>query len=371
LVWFMLAVGLTILTLGAELLVRGASRLAIALRISPLVVGLTIVAFGTSAPELIVSLESGLNGEPDVALGNVLGSNILNVLLILGLSAVVVPLIVSQQLVRLDVPLLVVVSLVVGGMAIDGAIGRFDGLVLVTGLIVWNVWVIRKSRSESKEIEEEYAREFGGKVPLVEGRVRQTVLNAALLGLGLGLLVFGASVFVENAVSIARSLHVSELVIGLTLVAGGTSLPEVATSVVAAIRGERDIAVGSVVGSNLYNLLCVLGVTSLVVGEIPVARDVLMMDIPIMIAVAIACMPVFLTGHRIERWEGGVFLFFYLVFTTDVVLHATDSPLSAPLRSIVIWIAIPATVFAFTWSQLRWRRIRRVAADRGSADAPE
>jgi cation:H+ antiporter len=367
LTWFLLVVGLTVLTLGAELLVRGASRLALAMQISPLVVGLTIVAFGTSAPELVVSLESGFKGESDVALGNVLGSNILNVLLILGLSALIVPLVVSQQLIRLDVPLMVLASVAVGVMCIDGSIGRGDGLILVSALLVWNVWTVRKSRTESKEIAEEYAREFGGDLDATTGRGRQIVINALILVLGGLMLVVGARVFLENAVSIARSLQVSELVIGLTLVAVGTSLPEIATSLVAALRGERDIAVGNVVGSNLFNLLCVLGVSSVVLGEIPVADEVLRFDIPIMIAVAVGCMPVFFTGHRIERWEGGVFLFYYVVFTLDLTLAALESPWLSSLRTFIVWVAIPATVIAFAASQLRWRRIRA----RGLVDSQE
>jgi len=372
LTWISLVVGLTVLTLGAEFLVRGASRLAIALKVSPLVVGLTVVAFGTSAPELVVSLQSGLNGQPEVALGNVIGSNILNVLLILGLSALIVPLIVNQQLIRLDVPLMVLVSFAVGLMAIDGAIGRVDGIVLTTALIIWNIWVVRQSRSEQKEVEEEYAREFGVDLAVeaaATGRTRQILLNAAILVLGTGMLVFGARIFIENAVAIARSFQVSELVIGLTLVAVGTSLPEVATSVVAALKGERDIAVGNVVGSNLFNLLCVLGITGMVIGEIPVSREVLLFDIPIMIAVAVGCMPVFFTGHRIERWEGGIFLFYYGIFALDLFLDAIESEHLSLLRQFVVWIAIPATVIAFARAQLVWRREKAQQRASKTADA--
>jgi len=361
-----------VLTLGAEFLVRGASRLAIALKVSPLVVGLTVVAFGTSAPELVVSLQSGLKGQPEVALGNVIGSNILNVLLILGLSAIIVPLIVNQRLIRLDVPLMVLVSFAVGLMAIDGAIGRVDGIVLTTALIIWNIWVVRQSRSEQKEVEEEYAREFGVDLAVeaaATGRTRQILLNAAILVLGTGMLVFGARIFIENAVAIARSFQVSELVIGLTLVAVGTSLPEVATSVVAALKGERDIAVGNVVGSNLFNLLCVLGITGMVIGEIPVSREVLLFDIPIMIAVAVGCMPVFFTGHRIERWEGGIFLFYYGIFALDLFLDAIESEHLSLLRQFVVWIAIPATVIAFARAQLVWRREKAQQRASKTADA--
>ncbi|MCA9063047.1 MAG: calcium/sodium antiporter [Planctomycetaceae bacterium] len=338
----MVGVGLVILTIGAELLVRGASHIAIAFRISPLVVGLTIVAFGTSAPELVVSLQSSLNGQPNVALGNVIGSNILNVLLILGLSSLIVPLLVSQQLVQLDVPLMVVVSCVAGGMAWHGdGIGRVDGAILVLALITYTVWVIRKSRAEQQAIQDEYAQEFG--VPSAQAASwGQVMLNTTLLIVGLVLLVVGARMFVTSSVAIAIRLGVSEIVIGLTLVAAGTSLPEVATSIVAALKGERDIAVGNVVGSNLFNLLCVLGITGVVSPDgIPVPESTLAFDIPVMIVVAIGCLPVFLSGHTIERREGAVFLFFYIAYTTDTVLMATESDLAPMFRSIILFVAVP------------------------------
>lgn len=358
----MLAVGLAVLTAGAEFLVRGASGLALAMKVPPLIVGLTVVAFGTSAPELVVSLESSLSGQADVALGNVLGSNILNVLLILGLSALIVPLVVDQQLVRLDVPLMVFISGLVGFQSFDGRIGRFDGLLLVSGLVAWNLWLIRASRRERQSILEEYEREFGAAAEGSAGARHLFVCGLMLVG-GFVMLVLGARLFVQNAVEIARALGVSDVVIGLTLVAAGTSLPEVATSVVAALRGERDIAVGNVVGSNLFNLLCVLGITSSVTGGMPVSSEVLAADIPVMVAVAVACMPVFFTGRRIERWEGGVFLGFYILYTTARVLDATDSSWLDPVKWFALGVAIPATLAALAVSHLRWQRERRQTAE--------
>ena len=342
-----LVLGLVILTVGAEVLVRGASRLAIACRISPLVVGLTVVAFGTSAPELVVCLESAYGGEPEVAVGNVVGSNIANVLLILGLSAIITPLIVSQQLIWLDVPLMVLVSLLVAAMAWDGNISQLEGLILAGGLVAYNIWVVRKSRKEQKAIEDEYAREFGA--PSAEGSTpKQMLLNVFILIAGLLLLVGGARLFLDSAVEIARAFGVSELVIGLTLVAVGTSLPEVATSVVAAWKGERDIAVGNVVGSNLFNLLGVLGITSSVIkGGMPIPESAVTGDIPIMCLVALGCMPVFFTGHQIARWEGMLFLFYYFAYTADIILNAVHSPKVAALRYGLLWIAAPVTIIAF------------------------
>ena len=329
---------------------RGASRLAIACRISPLVVGLTVVAFGTSAPELVVCMQSAFSGEPEVAVGNVVGSNIANVLLILGLSAVITPLIVQQQLIRLDVPLMVFVSLVVAGMAWNGNISQLEGAILAFGLVVYNIWVVRKSRKEQKSIEDEYAREFG--TPSNDTPPgKQIAFNLFLLIVGLLMLIGGARLFLDSAVGIARSFGVSELVIGLTLVAVGTSLPEVATSVIAAYKGERDIAVGNVVGSNLFNLLGVLGITSASFpGGIPIPESAVTGDIPIMLLVSIGCMPVFFTGHQIARWECFLFLFYYFAYTADIALNALGSPKVEALRFGLIWIAAPVTVLSFVLS---------------------
>jgi cation:H+ antiporter len=338
-----LAVGLVVLTVGAEVMVRGASALALAMRISPLVIGLTVVAFGTSAPELIVSMQSAWQGQADLAMGNVIGSNIFNVLLILGISALIIPLVVSQQLVQIDVPLMIGASLLVGWLAGDGEIGRLDGFLLTSCLVSYTVWAIRKSRKEQAVIQQEYADELGipSKAPTTPA---QMLLQVVLLVVGLGMLVLGARLFVDAAVTIARGFGVSELVIGLTLVAAGTSLPEVATSVIAALRGERDIAVGNAVGSNLFNLLGVLGLTSLVApGGIPVAPAALRVDLPVMIAVAVACLPVFFTGHMIARWEGAMFLAYFVAYMTYLILSATDSAIQGTFNMAMVGFVIPLT----------------------------
>ncbi|MDX1656258.1 MAG: calcium/sodium antiporter, partial [Candidatus Competibacteraceae bacterium] len=249
--------GFVLLVGGAEWLVRGASHLAAASGIPPLIIGLTVVAFGTSAPELAVSVQSALNGQADIALGNVVGSNILNVLLILGLAALIVPLTVSHQLIRLDVPLMIGVSLLVWLLSLDGSLGRLDGLLLVAGIIAYTAFSVIKGRQESQG-GDEFEQEFGD-----PGR-RGMAWNLGLIAAGLALLVLGASWLVDGAVMMARYFGISELIIGLTIVSVGTSLPEIAASVVASLRGERDIAVGNVVGSNLFNLLLVLGVTATV-----------------------------------------------------------------------------------------------------------
>jgi cation:H+ antiporter len=352
LVILILILGLAVLTIGAELLVRSASKLAVAVGISPLVIGLTVVAFGTSAPELVVSIQSTLSGQPDVAIGNVVGSNILNVLFILGISALIVPLVVSQQLVRFDVPLMVGLSLAVLLFAFDGRIGRLDGLLLTAGLISYTLWAIWKSRKEQAVIKAEYEAEFG--VEEEVSGLRGTLLNVALLIAGLGLLVLGSRWFVESATTIARSLGVSELVIGLTIVAAGTSLPEVATSIMAAIRGERDIAVGNVVGSNIFNIMGVLGISSLFSPNgVAVSEAALRLDIPVMIAVAIACLPIFFTGHLIARWEGGLFLAYYCAYTASIVVAATVPSWSRTFTAVMLGAVVPLTAITLATSVVR------------------
>lgn len=352
--WFWLAVGLTILTAGADVLVRGAVGLATAMRVSPLVIGLTIVALGTSAPELFVSLRSAFNGQPEIALGNVIGSNVFNVLVILGLSAMIVPLRVDQQLVRLDVPLMIAVSIMAYLMALDGRISRLDGAVLTVGLVAYTTWSIRKSRQEKNPaVLAEYAEEFSP----VPARGLRLLFQLALVATGLGMLILGSGLFVDAAVTLARSWGLSELVIGLTLMAVGTSLPEVATSLVAAWKGERDIAVGNVVGSNLFNLMCVLGVTGLLSpGGIPVDGEAIHQDLPVMVLVALACLPVFLIGHAIERWEGFVLLGFYFLYTAALFCEAKR--LGEGLAAIVTaaWILGPLAVGGYIWSLVRARR---------------
>jgi len=367
-------VGLGILTLGAELLVRGASRLAVAIGISPLVVGLTVVAFGTSAPELVVSIRSTLADQPDVAIGNVLGSNIFNVLFILGISALIVPLRVSQQLIRFDVPLMVGLSLAVGLLAWDGSIGRYDGLALTTGLVVYTLWAIVKSRGEQAAIRAEYEAEFG--VTTAAANPSGYLVNAALLVGGLLLLVLGGRWFVDGATTIARGLGVSELVIGLTIVAIGTSLPEVATSLVAAIRGERDIAVGNVVGSNLFNIMGVLGIASLVSpAGIAVSQSALWLDIPVMIAVAIACLPIFFTGHRIDRWEGCLLLACYVAYTISIIITATlPADTARSFQQLLLGVIAPLTLVTIVIGIIRHVRGDHLAtvelADADAAGVP-
>jgi cation:H+ antiporter len=353
--------GLVVLVAGAELLVRGASRLATALGISPLIVGLTVVAFGTSSPELAVSLQSAFNGQPDLAIGNVVGSNILNVLLILGLSALIVPLVVAQQLVRLDVPIMIGASLLVWGLALDSGIERWEGLLLVVLMVGYVVFLVRQSLQEKQSaVRAEYEQEYGGN----NGRGgRQVGVNLMLVAVGLAMLVLGSRFFVQGASDLARLLGLSDLVIGLTIVALGTSLPEVAASVMAALKGERDIAVGNVVGSNIFNLFFVLALTALFSSNgVPVSASALSLDLPFMVAVAFACLPIFLTRNLISRWEGALFLGYYIAYTLYLLLDGSGYPAAQQYRTFMLVFVAPltaATLLVSVWRE--WRRRQQPA----------
>jgi len=334
-------VGLALLIAGAELLVRGASRLASGLGVAPLVVGLTVVAWGTSAPELAVNIQSTVEGVPGVALGNVLGSNIFNVLFVLGLSAVVAPLVVARQIVRRDVPLMIAVSLLFLLLALDGEIERLDGTILLSGLALYTGWSIWMARRESAPATDDARRAN----PQSRRSHGSAPFNVLLILAGLGVLAFGSRWLVEGSVAVAVALGVGKLVVGLTIVAAGTSLPEAATSIVAGLRGERDIAVGNIIGSNIFNILGVLGVTAVIARpSISVPDAALRFDVPVMIAVAVACLPIAVTGHRIARWEGALFLAYYLAFLAYVVLDATQHDALPGYLTFMRLFAIPITV---------------------------
>jgi cation:H+ antiporter len=346
------AVGLVALIGGAELLVRGASRLALALGISPLVIGLTVVAYGTSSPEVAVSLGAVTAGKVDLAVGNVVGSNIFNVLFILGVSALVTPLVVAQQLIRQEVPLMIGLSLVLLVFAADGVLSYLEAGILFAGMVAYTVFVVRQSRAEtSAAVRAEYDTEFSGKR---QGGRGSTLVNVALVIAGLVLLIIGSRWLVDGAIAFARHFGISEAVIGLTIVAAGTSLPEVASSIVAALRGERDIAVGNVIGSNIFNILGCLGLSGLVAAApLTIAPSILAFDLPVMLAVAVACLPIFMTGATVARWEGGVFLAYYVAYTAYLIL-ATAQHDALPLYSgVMLGFVVPLTVITLTLVTVR------------------
>jgi cation:H+ antiporter len=336
--------GLVALVVGAELLVRGASKLALSFGISPLVVGLTIVAFGTSAPEVAVSVGAVLDGKTDIAIGNVVGSNIFNVLFILGLSALIVPLVVNIQLIRQEVPIMIGASLLLLALGLDGKLSLFDGALLFGLLLAYTGFLIVQSRRETQAAQEEFAEQSHPSEPGAWDSKLPAQL--ALIAAGLAALVFGSEWLVTASIAFAKAMGVSDLVIGLTIVAAGTSMPEVATSITAAIKGERDIAVGNVVGSNTFNILGCLGISSLVSGDmgLAMASSLMAFDIWVMLAVALACLPVFMTGREIARWEGAVFLLYYAAYVLYLILAAQQHDLLPQFSVAMMSFVVPITV---------------------------
>ncbi len=327
------AAGLGLLTLGAEGLVRGASNLAKRWGVSAIVVGLTVVAYGTSAPELVVSAKASLMGQADISLGNVVGSNILNVLFILGISACLSTLTVHRQIIRQEVPIMIAASCLLWAMARDKVVSRTEGTVLLLLLAAYTGWQVRQALKNGGNP--------GTNVPDNHPSAARATLYVAG---GLIALIIGARWLLESSVTMARSIGISELVIGLTIVAAGTSLPEVATSLLAAWRKERDIAVGNVVGSNIFNILGVLGLAAIISpAGVVVAPSAWNFDIPVMLVTAVACLPIFLTGHRINRWEGALFLAYYAAYIAYIILAAQNHASLPAFSALMLAYVLPLT----------------------------
>ena len=351
--------GLALLVFGASLLVRGASKLALSMGISPLVVGLTVVAFGTSAPEVAVSVGAVLKGQTDIAIGNVVGSNIFNVLFILGASALITPLVVNVQLIRQEVPIMLGASLLLLAFGLDGTVSLWDGGFLFVLLVAYTAFLVVQSRSETAAAQAEFADLSPAAAPGAWDA--KWPVQVALIAAGLAALVFGSEWLVEASVRFARAMGVSDLVIGLTIVAAGTSMPEVATSIAAAIKGERDIAVGNVVGSNTFNILGCLGLSGLVSGSagLAVAPSVLTFDIWVLLGVALVCLPIFLTGREIARWEGLVFLVYYAAYVLYLVLAAQRNAALGAFSTAMTSVVMPLTVVTLIVVLLRKQRAPR------------
>ena len=351
----LLLAGLALLLAGAELLVRGASRMALSLGIAPLVIGLTVVAYGTSAPELAIGIGATLDGQPDIALGNVIGSNIANVLLILGLSALITPLVVARQLVWLDVPIMVGVSLLALVLALDGHLDRWVGVALLLGGVAYTALQVYMGRRDAASDTTEVPGANAASSPLWR--------NALLVLAGLVMLVLGARWLVDSAVTVAEAFGISQLVIGLTVVAVGTSLPELATSLMAALRGEREMAVGNIIGSNIFNLLLVLGAAvAMSPGGIAVSAAAVNFDLPVMTAVAVACLPIFFTGHCIARWEGVLFLGYYVAYTAFLLLDASGHDALPAFSQVMMLFVVPLTLVTLLVVTIRAVRARRALA---------
>ena len=312
--------GLVVIVVGAELLLRGATRIAAMLGIKPILIGLTVVAVGTSAPELAVGITAVLEGKGSLAVGNIAGTNILNILFILGLSATLRPLPLQLQSIRLDVPVMIASAVVLFFMALDGVLSRLEGFILVVAALVYTAALIRLSRRESVEMKQEFAKEFSPQALRAGRGVAQAGWNAVLLVVGMGLTVVGADIMITGAADLARTFGVSDAIIGLTIVAVGTSAPELATTVVATLKDDRDVAVGNLIGSSISNILVILGLTCVTAPQgVDVSRDVLRIDLPLAAAVAIACWPVFRSDRQVSRREGAVFVLVYLAYLITLV----------------------------------------------------
>lgn len=336
--------------IGAELSVRAAVVLAALLKTRPLFLGLTVVALGSSAPQMAVGLQAALSDSTDIAVGSVIGSNIFNILVTLGLSALIIPLRVARQMVRVDLPLMIGATALVAALAWNGVLSGLDGVILLIAMAVYLAVVVRQFAHG--------ARHFHVTDAVPKRKVWPIVGRLALMVCGLALLILGSHLLVGAAVVVAQDLGLSERVIGLTVIAVATSLPALMTSLVAALRGERDIAVGNIIGSNLFNLLGVLGITSLIAsGPLSISPNALDFDLPVMLGVAVLCLPLFYSGYRITRLEGLLLLGLYAVYGLHIVSFTTGMPLAGRLERLMIHYALPVLGIAVLIGTVRaWRR---------------
>lgn len=310
--WFL--AGLAALVVGAEVMVRGGSQLAARLGVSPIVIGLTFVSIGTSMPELAIGVVSAAEGSGALAVGNIAGTNIVNILLILGLSAVLVPLALQMRTIRFELPFMALAALLMWLLSVDGVLSRTDGAILVACAVVYTAGVLWTARRESRQIAAEFADEFSAPEP------SRTWLHVVMTVGGIAVVVIGAEWLVDGAVGLARGFGVGDALIGLTVVAIGTSAPELVTTVVSTIRGDRDIAIGNLIGSSIYNIVLILGVTCLVPANgLALPDSLVRVDIPIMVAVAALCIPIFLSGRRVSRAEGTFMVGAYLSYLVFVL----------------------------------------------------
>ncbi len=312
------ALGLAALVGGAELLVRAGSRLAALIGIPPILIGLTVVAVGTSTPELAVGIDAALQGKGSLAVGNIAGTNIFNMLFILGLSAAFLPLAMEMRTLRFDLPVMTVAACALLAMAWNGILTRVEGAILVGAAIIYTAAVIGWARRESRAVRLDFAKEYA--IPASRRENGKVASNLAGLGIGIVVIVVGAEWLVDGAVELARIMGVSDAFIGLTVVAIGTSAPELVTTVISTLRQERDIAVGNLLGSSIYNILLILGITTLVQSQgIEVEPVLIYVDLPVMVATTIACVPIFISGRRITRLEGMVFVGAYIAYLTYLI----------------------------------------------------
>jgi cation:H+ antiporter len=345
--------GVVLLVGGGEVLVRGASNIASALGMSPLIVGLTVVSFATSAPEFAVTMEAVLSGSPGLAIGNIAGSNIANILLVLGVAAVISPLAVKSRIVKMDLPVMIGLSLLVTISAFNGVIAQWQGILLVLALITYVTRVIvvgrRHQQSEAEMLVPAWDPAENPTRRALTQSPRVVAMNISLIVLCEILLVVGAQQLVDGAVQIAAAAGMSDVVIGLTVVAIGTTLPELATAIVATLRGEVDLAIGNVVGSNIFNLGAVLGLAAILSPDgIPVPVPAAHFDFIIMTAVAILLLPIAYTGRVIARWEGILFLGYYAAYIMYLLLASAQHDALRPFSAVMLIFVVPITVVLLT-----------------------
>lgn len=315
--WFV--IGLAALVLGAEVMVRGGAEVAARLGISPIVIGLTVVSIGTSLPELAVGVVAAQEGSGALAVGNIAGTNVVNLLLILGLSALILPLAMATRTLRFELPVMAGAAVLMLVLSLDGKLSRVDGIILVGCAIAYTVAVVRMTRRESRVVAGEYTETYAPTE--VATTTRPTWVHVLMMVAGIAVVVVGADWLVDGAVGMARGFGVSDALIGLTVVAIGTSAPELVTTVVSTVRGNRDIAVGNLLGSSIYNILLILGLTCVVAGDgLLLPASLVRIDIPMMVAVALACVPIFVTGRRVSRGEGGAMVAIYLAYLTFLLV---------------------------------------------------
>ena len=342
--------GVLVLFFGGELFVQGSVALALILGIPQLVIGLTVVSVGTSSPELFVSVSSVIRGSETLAASNVVGSNIFNLLVVLGSSAIILPLKVESRLIRRDVPLLLTISAAVWGMASSGRITWQSGLALLIALVINTLWEIRTIREEPSELTDSESK-------IEKGNYSKNLLKAGLkLIFGISLLTLGSDLLVQGATTAARLLDVSEAVIGLTIVSVGTSMPELVTSLVAALKGKTDLAIGNVVGSNLLNQLLVLSTTSVFAGNNGLKIDSILInrDFPVMILATLALIPIFWSNGRISRVEGMILLSLYFLYLTDQILPKTLPYIQDEFRFVVFAFILPIAIAIITIQTIRY-----------------
>ncbi len=356
--WMQIAqfvLGVAVLVAGAEWLVRGAANLARACGVSALLIGLTVVAFGTSAPELAVSINAARQGTAGIAVGNVIGSNIANLLLILGLAALLMPLAVNRQILRQEMPVLVIATALSAIFLLDGTLTRLEGGALFVLALLYTVFLVRQARRAGAPVQEG-DENHADDADAGNTRARGVLVDCALIFAGLAGLVLGADWLVRSAAEVARQLGVSEFIIGLTIVAVGTSLPEIATSLVAVRKGEGDLAVGNVVGSNLFNLLVVLGLSAVFArGEMPVPEGALEFDLWFMLLSTLACWPLMAARQQIGRAQGALLLVWYAVYVLWLVLVTRFGSVPPMFAAVVLYGLLPGSLL---WLLADWMRGR-------------